>query len=369
MKRLAFFVILLFLFGVTAVAEIHIEEKVREELFLEKASDTVPESLKDGGVEFSPSKTPSENGLNLSDIFKYILNLTFSSLGEEVYFILSFLSLLVVSSVANTFIDGLGNGGVRTAVHFTVSTVISSLLIAHVNNALDIASGYVDELSMFMTGLLPFIGSVSMIGGEISTSAVSGAIILSSINFLEMLLTDVAIPISRVIISFSLIGYISHLPLGALAELLSGIVTKIITLSFGILSAIIYFQNSVTTVTDSLALRSVKLAAGSFIPIVGGFVSEASGTLISGIRLVKSTFGVFAIAVLLYMTVRPLINFGIKKTALKFIRVIARFTGSDKEGSIMGEIIGVYNILSAIMIASSCFFMFAIAVFIKSEVA
>lgn len=368
MKRIVIFFFLLLLFGVTAFAEISIEERIREELSIEGAADAVPESLKGNEIEFSPSKTPSENGLSPSAVFKYVLNLTFSSLGEEVYFVLSFLSLLVISSLANTFIDGLGNGGVATALHFTVSTVISSLLIAHVNNALDAASVYVEELSVFMTGLLPFIGSLSMIGGEISTSAVSGALILSAITFLQTLLTDVAIPISRIILSFSLVGYISRLPLGALSELLSGIVTKIITLSFGILCAIIYFQNTVTTVTDSLALRSVKLAAGSFIPIVGGFVSEASGTLISGIRLVKSTFGVFAIAVLIFMTARPLVNFGIKKIALKFIRVIARFTSSEKEGSIIGEIVGVYNILSAIMIASSCFFMFAIAVFIKSEV-
>lgn len=367
MKKIAVFILLILVFGVTAFSENTIDEKIREDLNLEDAVDKVPESVVKE-ADFSPSGTPSENGLTPAGIFKYVFNLTFSALGEEIYFLLSFLSLIVISSLAESFIDGLGNGGVKTALHFATSSVISSLLIVSANNAFALAIVYVEELSSFVVGLLPFIGSISLAGGQITSSVVTGALIISAIDFLEILITEIAIPISRIILAFSIVGYVSRMPLGALSEFLSGAVTKLVTLSFGILCAIIYFQNSVTAVTDSLALRSVKLAAGSFIPIVGGFVSEASGTLLSGVRLVKSTFGVFAVAVLLYMMIRPLVNFGIKKLTLKFIKIISRLVGADKEGSVVSEMLGVYNILSATMIASSCYFIFAIAVFIKSEV-
>ena len=369
MKRLVILILISHFLFFSVSAEEKIEDKIREEIGIEKAVETVPDTLKDkSDINFSPSATPSANGMNASDIFKFLINNAFESIGEEVKFVFSVVAVLVISSLARGFVEGFGKNGLEVAVHFGVSLITCSLLIVHINSALDIAVNYTEELSVFIKGLLPFIGSVSLINGEISTSAVTQALILSAVTFLQNVLIGIAIPISKVILAFSVVGYVSNVPLGALSEFLTAFTTKLVTLSFGILCAVIYFQNTVSTVTDSLALRSVKLAAGSFIPIVGGFVSEASGTLISGVRLVKSTFGVFAICVLVYMTAIPIVNFAIRRAMLKLTGVIARFVSADKEAKVIGELVGVYSILSAIMTASCCFFIFAISVFIKSEV-
>lgn len=369
MKLLTILVIISNFFFISVSASDSVEDRIREEIGIEKAVETVPNSLRSKtDINFSPSNTPATNGMNVSDIFKFIFNAVFESVGEEIKFILSVIAVLIIAAIAKGFSQGYGKNGLDAALHLGVSLVTCSLLIVHINSSLDIARSYTEELSVFIKGLLPFIGSMSLINGEISTSAVTQALILSAVTFLQTLLLEIAIPISKVILSFSVVGYISKVPLGALSEFLTGFTTKLITLSFGILCAVIYFQNTVSTVTDSLALRSVKLAAGSFIPIVGGFVSEASGTLISGVRLVKSTFGIFAICVLLYMTAVPLVDFAVRRVSLKFLNVVAKFISSDSEAKVIGELWGVYNILSAIMIASSCFFIFALSVFIKSEV-
>ena len=371
MKRALIFLFVILLLQLNVSAKTEIEEKIIEESGINGASEIIPDSLKnseDTGILFNPSGTPKENGMSFTDIVKHIMKLTFKSLGDEVRFVLIILAFLTLSSLSNSFISGFGNGGISVVLRFVVSVILSSLLISHISGALDVAREYVEELTTFITGLLPFIGSVSLIGGEISTSAVNGALVLSAVTLLQTALSEIAIPVAKIILSFSVVGYVSELPLGALSEFLNGFVTKLITISFGILSAIIYFQNSVATVTDSLALRSIKLAAGNFIPIVGGFVSEASGTLISGVRLVKSTFGVFAICVLIYMTAIPIVNFTIKKISLRISVIISKFVKAEKEAKVFSELMGVYNILLAIMVASTCFFIFSISIFIKSEV-
>ena len=370
MKKILTVALLIFLMSPFSFAEA-LDESIRDELQIENVTENIPESLKNSehnSISFSPSSTPAENGLTPESIVKYIISITFSSIGEEIHFIITFIAFIIISSMIHEIVDGIGKGYIRASVHFAVSAIISSLLIFHVNNALISAENYIQELSVFITGLLPFLGSVALVGGEITSAAVSEALILSAVSFLQFVLEEIAVPLIRIVLSFSIVGYVSSLPIGALSELITGFATKLVTISFGVLCAIIYFQNTVTTVTDSLALRSLKLAAGNFIPIVGSFVSEASGTLISGVRLVKSTLGVFAICVIFYTTALPLVNFGIKKLSLKFINIISKFVSADKEAKVITEIVGIYNILSAIMIASSCFFIFAISVFIKSEV-
>lgn len=371
MKRLCLFFVCLFLFSVNITAENTIDEKLRQQLELDKAEEIIPDSVGNSehiDIDFSPSKTPSENGLNFSDILKYIVNLVFDSLYEELKFLFTALALLTVAALTDSFVGAIGKGYLVDTVHFCSAGVFASLFIVHIKNALDSAGQYIEELSVFITGLMPFITSVSLVGGEVSSSAVQKALILSAVAILDTILMSVAFPISKAVLSFSVVGYVSKLPLGSISEFLTAVTTKLITITFGIMCAVIYFQNTVTAVTDSLALRSVKLAAGSFISIVGGFVSEASATLIAGVRLLKSTLGVFAIAILIYMTAIPIVNFGIRKLSLKFLCVLCKLLKRDSEAKIVSEMVGVYNILSAIMIASCCFFIFAISVFIKREV-
>ncbi len=358
--------LLLIMFSVT-VNGAQTEADISKELGLEKATELIPDSLDDVELEFSPSNSPSDNGLGIGKLFKSFLLYVFDAVESEISFVFLILGILIFASVIFSFVDS-SHTALLMAARFAVSAVIAALLIDHVENAFQRAVEYISEITTFMTGLLPFLGSLSLVGGEFSTSAVQKTVLLTVINILQSFIGSVALPICKTVVSLSVVGYVSGVPLGALSEFISGVATKIITISCGLMCAVLYFQNTVSSVTDSLALRSVKLAAGSFIPIVGSFVSEASGTLLSGVRLVKSTFGVFAICVLIYMSARPIINFLTVKLSVRFSGVMAKLMGCDREAKVFAEISSVYNIMSAIMIASACFFIFSVAVFIKSGV-
>lgn len=367
MKRLCVFIVtLVFVLSLTVSADT-IEADLSQQLGLEEAKELIPDSLDSTEIEFSPSNTPTDNGLSVNSLFKSFINYIFDALEQEISFVFVIIGIFVFSSVIYTFVDST-RPALLSAVRFAISSIVAILLVNHIQDAFERASVYIGEITTFMTGLLPFFGSLSLVGGEISTSAVQKAILLAVVNILNTLVSNVVLPVCKIVVSLSVVGYVSGVALGALSDFISSVATKTITVCCGIMCAILYFQNTVTTVADSLALRSVKLAAGSFIPIVGSFVSEASGTLISGVRLVKSTFGVFAICVLIYMSAQPIINFLIVKLSLRFSGIVAKLMGCDREGKVFGEISAVYNILSAIMIASTCFFIFAVAVFIKSEV-
>lgn len=344
-----------------------IENDIYAELQLEKAEELVPNRLDDTEIDFSPANTPAENGLNINTAFKTLIIYIFDSIGSELTYIMIILALLVLSSVVFSFIDP-SHSALIVAARFTVSAIISTVYLDHIDDAFIRATDYLEELSLYMVGILPFIGSVSIIGGEVTATVVRNAIIAGAIELLQEVLVNFALPVCRIVATLTVVGYVSGVPLGTFSEFISSVATKIITVCCGIMCGILYFQDTVSSVTDSLALRSVKLASGSFIPIVGSFVSEASGTLISGVGLVKATFGTFAICVLAYMSARPLINFWVVKISARFSAVVAKLIGSEREAKLFSEVSSVYNILSAIMVASTCFFIFFLAIFIKSEI-
>lgn len=367
MKKRIFILFFIMLFCFTVVAE-GVEEDIAAELELEKAKGLLPDSLDSVDIDFSPSNTPSENGLNVSTFFKTVFSYFFDVLGNEILFVFSSVGILMMAVIIFSFIDA-SKTTMNAVARFAVSGIVSALLISHIESAFERVIAYINEISVFMTGLMPFLGSISLVNGEFSTSVVQSAFLLTSVSALQTVVSSAVIPLCKAVCALSVAGYISGRAFGALSSFISSIATKVISVSCGIMCLILYFQNSVSAITDSLALRSVKLAAGSFVPVVGSFVSEASGTLIAGAKLVKSSFGVFAVAALIYMSVRPIINFLTVKLSVRFSGIVAKLLGCEKEAGIFSEIAGVYNVLSAIMIVSACFFVFFIAVFIKSEVA
>lgn len=363
--KCSFFIIFLIIVLAVSVGASDLSTDISAELNLDGAKEFIPEKLNDGEIDFSPSATPAENGLTVNSLLKTVTRYGLDGLKNEISFVMMMTGILVVSSVLNTFIT---NGAMLTAVRFVISATVSVLLTEHIEGAFLAAEEGINDVSVFMTGMLPFIGSVSLAGGEISTAAVHNAVLIGAIDLLQSFLANSAIPACKIIVAFSIAGYISGIPFGAVSEFITDATVKIITLSCGFMCAILYFQNTVSSATDSLALRSVKLMAGSFIPLVGSFVSESTGTLFAGVKLVKSTFGIFAICVLFYLSLQPIINFCAIKLSVRFASVIAKLLGCDKESKVLSETSFAYNILSAVMIASVCFFIFSISIFIKNEV-
>ena len=364
MRKTVLLIVFLFLFSLTVTAE-DIQSDIYDELELERAEELIPESAESSEIDFSVKNTPSSNGLNITTLFKTVFKHFYTRLAEEISFIFFSIAILVLSSVTLSFIPT-SSTALRSAVGFVISALTATVLTEHIENAFLHAQGYISEITAFMTGLLPFFGSLSVLGGEFASSAVQKAVLLSVIDLLQSFIGGVAVPICKAVTALSIAGYISGISLGAISEFITGIATKTVTVGCGIMGAVLYFQNTVSSVTDSLALRSVRLAAGSFIPIVGSFVSEASGTLISGVKLVSSTFGVFAICVLIYMSIGPIIGFLTVKVSMRFTGAVAKLLGCDREARVFTEISSVYNILSAVMIASACFFIFFITVFIQN---
>ncbi len=363
MKIFAF--LLAFLILICPVSASELNEEISESLKLDSAKELVPD-IQDNEIQFSPDKTPTENGLTAKAVFSQILVYFANSLPEQLRFVFTILALFIISAILVSLCSS--HTTLLSAVRFAVCAVFSVITVRHIDASLTYALEFNQELSSFMTGLLPFFNAISAVGGEFTSLAVQKAVLLSCVNILQSFITSAVIPICKVVSALSLAGYISGIALGAVSEFISTVANKVIVISCSIMCAVLYFQNTVASMTDSLALRSVKIMAGNFIPIVGSFVSEASGTLLSGVRLVKSTFGVFAICVVIYMCLGPLVNFAVIKLAVRFSSVIGKILGCDKESNLFKEISGVYNIVSALMTASACFFIFFLAVFAKSEV-
>lgn len=81
-------------------------------------------------------------------------------------------------------------------------------------------------------------------------------------------------------------------------------------------------RSSVAIHTDTLLLRTTKLATGS-LPFVGGLVSDSVDTAFRCIVLVKNAIGITGILLLLLVVLKPIVHLVMERCALKLASVLS----------------------------------------------
>jgi stage III sporulation protein AE len=348
-----------------------IQKEIEEEIGTEKLNDIIPESLRENEElqELSFTYDGASSTIGVNTVLGKIAELFFKGISGEIAFFSTIFSFLILSSLYRAFSEGIKNSALSEGINFAISLFLCVILYTGVFQSLEATILYVKQLIGFIGSLLPFLTTLMCMQGSTAEAVSGSAILVTVMALIESVCVSAVIPFIKILFSFVCAGFLSKVNFSPLIEFATSFATKTCTITMSIISAILYFRHAIASSADSLALRSVKLFAGNFIPIVGGMMSEASSTVIAAARLVKSTLGVFAFSVLLYMTVSPVISFMIRKISLKFLIAISKLLGCDNASGIMTSIYGIYNIMSALMISCGTFFIIAIAIFVKNGAA
>jgi len=133
-----------------------------------------------------------------------------------------------------------------------------------------------------------------------------------------------------------------------------------------VLTAVLFFQNTLASSADTLAARSVKFAVTSFVPVIGGMIGDVSRTIIGSIQVLKSITGIFGILVIVITLLPPLITVILNKFMLQISGAFALILGMDKQSDFLKEMGSLLNITIAVMVCAALVFIFDVTVFIKT---
>lgn len=90
-------------------------------------------------------------------------------------------------------------------------------------------------------------------------------------------------------------GISQKVNLSGFCELINKVVKWVLTFTMSVFTAILTMQSIITSSADSAGTKATRFAISSFVPLVGGALSEAYQTVRGCMSMLKSGVGVFAI--------------------------------------------------------------------------
>lgn len=335
--------------------------------FIDSLPDGVIDSLPEGALEGNGDATL--NAAKEASGVAYLLGVIFDAFGSAIGDLLPIFALLcgiiILSAVSHAFASNVG-AGLSSAVTFSARLCSYCAISGLAVSSLTRLSDFFDSLCTAVGSFLPLTAVLYAMGGNL-TSAASGTATLSAILAIcQLFLTKTVIPVFCVCLSLTLLGVFDGV--GSFAgQSVALTVKKWYTTALGfvmmILTTALAAQTILSVKADNAAMRGVKFAASSFIPISGGAVSSTLGTLAASVELIRGSVGVIGIIVILLLLVPVIIELALLRGIFSLTSFISGTLGCAGEQKLLTEISSLYGYLEGIAALASAIFVIAFAIF------
>ncbi len=338
----------------------------------EDAADALEKALPDELSELKNSALDTvkkgEADFDTESIFQKLYTSVRDELTGPLRLFFALLSLVICSAVFKALTQAVKAAGVASAFSLCSSLCFCSAVCVPLLRTAERAGAFLHWLASFITALLPVFSSLYVAGGNIACAAYanSGAYMLTVL--IEEIFAEILLPLCKLLLAIAVTAMVSPLELSGIIKVIKDLFTTALAFLMMLNSAVYSLGNHIAAAKDGVAMRAVRFAAGSFIPVVGGAVGEAMRTVAGSLSVIKAGVGWVCCAAAIIILLPPIVSVLLYRTAIELAGAAARLCSLNTEAKLLDGAVTVCNLLAALMAASAVLFVLAVTLFIKTAV-
>ena len=359
---------LIFVFSVNVCAS---ENDIYAEQLQSSGADTLeenlPEDIKDYLEENSVNlyETDWVNGINFKTVFSHIFSFFKGGLKKQ---FATFGCVLGVILLTAALSGNSANGINPTVVYITVLSV-AALIITPLFSLISASVTALKDCGYFITCFVPIFASIVAAGGKTATSISMSALLLAAANGMIYIANYVLLPLLSGYLAVSISSSVSPLLNNSgLGEGIKKTVFWVLSLVSTVFVGILGIQTAVNSSADNLSMKTAKFIIGSAVPVAGGVLSEALGTLTASISLLKSTVGIYGVIVCLLFFLPIICELLLWRLGLAVSIILSGIFSVSKLSSLLKSIDTVLSVLIGIILLSCAMFIISLTVVISIRV-
>lgn len=221
-------------------------------------------------------------------------------------------SLLGVVLLSALFTGLEGSGpvlGLRRTYHGVAVLGAAGAVLVPLFGLLESVSRSVEQVTVFLSAYVPVYGAILLSGGRGVSALSYQTTLLGASQLLTWLLHSGVFPAVTVSLALGCTGSLSE---GFCLESISQTIHKTVLWALGLFSTIfsglLSLQQMVAAAGDSLSGRMLRFSLSSFVPVVGGLLSDAYATVVGCAGLLRSTVGCFGLVAVCLLVLPPLLS-------------------------------------------------------------
>ncbi len=298
--------------------------------------------------------------IRFSDVFQKIGNLLFQNLKEQSSFIVRIILIGIMSSIAVNLLNGKNGIGSLACI-----SVLSLLSLKSFTFAISTAEETIDTILLFVKSFMPAVVTATAAAGQAGQMTASASVFASMQIFISVC-QKVMLPLCAAEIIFAIADSLSENHyLKGLVHLLKQAISWGTGLFLTLYGAVIGIQTAMAGTFDTMAGKTAKYVVGTFVPVVGGALSESLELVLRSAAAIKSALGIGGVIGIFFVILKPLIEVFSVALSFKLASGILTVTGESSVCHLISEVGSGLVRISAIILIVAVMFIISVAMLLS----
>ena len=323
------------------------------------------------------SENPAEMAAGIEEasapraVLSVVGRLTGLSLRDNLSLLAKICGVLILSAVFRAITASQnGTGSVGKALSFCATLSLVVVIFSLQRLRFSEISAYFSAVQTLSCAMLPMMGALYAMGGNVAAAVANHGFMTAFLSVLQTVISTSVLPIAGLCLAMALLDAVSgKLSLRPLCGLIKRTYTLVFSFLMLLLCGVLGIQTTLAKGSDTLALRTARFAAGSFLPVVGGSISEALRTVSGSVQYLRSVTGTGAILVLLFAFLPVFLSVLLNRTVFLISGAAAKLLGCESEEKILCELGSVYGYFLAVIASIFVTTVFSLTLFARCATA
>ncbi len=360
MKKLLLFIVLVFVFLVPSYA-VNIDEYYEEQLeasgakelseYLDDETSEYLEKLGCEGIEFEKMFDVSGGAvLNLlAEIVRKGIKLPLKG------FLTASGTVILVSVCSSFFPDDEKS---RIVLNMVSGCIIVTGVFLPASDAVKAAVSATEACGVFEKALIPVLAGIVTVSGNPALSLTyKGAAFVAS-EFVSAFSRDFALPLAGISGALGMTGaMMPTLRLSAISDTIRKTFTTLLASAASLFTGFLALKGMLSSSADGLLNKGVKLAANTFVPVIGGAIGEAYSSVVGSLGLLKNTVVFYGVLAVFLICIPVIINLALWVVSIRAASMLGDLLDCRVCAEILRNISFVFSMVNTLLLLSMFVFI------------
>jgi len=242
------------------------------------------------------------------------------------------------------------------------------IIIGIITNLADNTGQSISSMVKQMNLVFPILLSLMVGLGSTASVGVFQPIVAIMSTYVADFFNFFIVPLFMLSFVFSIISNIStNIKLDKFSSFISSLFKWSVGLIFTLFFAVFSIQGISAGSFDSIGIRTTKYTIKSYVPVMGGYLSDGMDLILSSSVLIKNSIGLVGILLIISTIISPILEIVVCSLMLKLVSAILQPLGNNKTSSFLGGVSKSITMLSTSIIAIGFMYILSVGMLMSAS--
>lgn len=331
------------------------------ELFFQELAD---ENLKTIGTtlrQIIKDIISNNRKLDLNTAIDIIVNVFLREIVKSLPLVITIVIIAILFGMFSGLTSEFSKDSTRQIIYLVCYGAIISILGYAITSSVIAVKSTINQLDNVMSLAFPILLTLTTALGGATTATIYQPVMTIMVTLMIRIINVVILPLFIAATVFGIVGNLSdNVKLDKLTKTTKSISEWILGILFSLFITYITAQGIAGSAFDTVSIKSAKFALSSYVPILGGYLSEGFDLVLASCVIIKNAIGLCSILLLFFIILVPILKILTLVFALRIASAIVESVSDEKMANLLYAT--SKNLVTLIVILLGLSFLFLVVI-------